>query len=118
MQDRLIPPPCFVVEVRIFWEAAHIHDAKLRTDAWPGIWRRFTAIVETRPRKPARQPGPGSVEVPPRLPFLNASSWIDDVVRTYPVTQLVCTVDAASEHRACCLRADYRLLGVILVVLI
>src|ERR1019366_4089826 len=118
VQKRLVIPPCLVVKVRIFGETACIYYAELRTHAWPCIGRRLSTIVEAGPSESTREPGPGVVEVPPRLPFIHIGVWIDDVVRTYPVAQFVLRVNPPSEQCAGSLRADQKLFWVLLAIVV
>ena len=54
MQNVFICPPGLVVVIDVFGEAAHIHDAEMRTDIRPDIRCWFAAVVNTSPDKPAK----------------------------------------------------------------
>ena len=53
VQHILVCPPRLVVIINIFWKTTHIHDAKMRIDIGPRIWRWFAPIIEARPYKTA-----------------------------------------------------------------
>src|SRR5512137_1839475 len=58
VQHRFFTPPRLVVVDGVLREATLVHDCVLGPRRRPFEWRRFAAIVETRPHETAGQPGP------------------------------------------------------------
>src|SRR5262249_46602124 len=104
MQYRLIAPPRLVVEVVIFRETAHVHDAELRVDRRPSIGRWLAAIVESSPCETACQPFARCVKLPPLFSQLGPGRMVE-IVGTEPVAQLIGLINASRRNRTRCFRA-------------
>src|SRR6185437_7040767 len=65
MQDGFPAPPRLIIKESVFGEAARVDDAEMRTDAGPVVRRRLAAIIESRPKKSAREKRPRGVKLPP-----------------------------------------------------
>src|ERR1043166_10278173 len=99
MQNRLIAPPCFVVEVVVLGKPAHIHNSELRVDGGPAVGGRLAAVVEAGPGKATRQPFSSCIEFPPLFGKLGPE-WMIQVICAEPVAQFVGFVNTTSGNRA------------------
>src|SRR5207244_2011500 len=67
MQHRPIGPPGLVVVEVVLWEATGVEHTEMRAHAWPGVGRRFAAVIEPRPDEAAGEPPPRGEDRPPGL---------------------------------------------------
>src|ERR1019366_3519429 len=84
MQHRVRAPPCLIIIIIIFGEAAGIHDPEVRADARPVVGSGLAAIVESRPRKSAGKKWPGVVIFPPFSAVAAHGGKFKSYALTYP----------------------------------
>src|SRR5689334_6372258 len=65
MQHWLRLPPRLVVIENVLGKTASVENSKMRTDAGPGVRRRFAAIIEAGPVEGARQERALGEDFPP-----------------------------------------------------
>src|SRR5487761_2352439 len=103
MQHHVCGPPSLIIPRDVLPKTAGVENAEMRIDARPGIRRRLTAIIKTRPHEAAAQPWARGKDAIPLFGGVRPTGRVH-VVGADVAAHLVVLVNAARADGAALLR--------------